>query len=91
MQRTVVVALGGNALVEPGQAGTHLEQGANARAMAIRSPRLTAAGRWRGRRARQRPAGRQPLAIQQHVAAGTCPPPLFSPGRDDAGPDRQLS
>lgn len=42
--RTAVVALGGNALIRNGQAGTYLEQAANARAMAAAVCRLRDAG-----------------------------------------------
>lgn len=44
MEKTAVVALGGNAITRPGQAGTHDEQLANVRAMADAVCRLRADG-----------------------------------------------
>ena len=60
MARTAVVALGGNALTPEGQRGTYDEQRANAAAMAVAICALLDGGLAGGRRARQRPAGRQP-------------------------------
>ena len=72
--KTVVVALGGNAILQPGQVGTFEEQLFNIDG-AMR--RIAAAGRGRlARRAhpRQRPPGRQPADPER-------------PGREDGGAD----
>lgn len=75
--RTVVVALGGNVLTREGQAGTHLEQEANARRMARAVARVIDAG-WRTVITHGNGPQVGNLAIQQEEGAGTVPgQPLF--------------
>ena len=78
MTGTVVVGLGGNALVEPGETGSYREQCAHARAMASSIAGLTAAG-WRVVVVHGNGPQVGALAVQQHVARDEVPPhPLFS-------------
>ncbi|MCU1626601.1 MAG: Carbamate kinase [Pseudonocardia sp.] len=77
MTRTAVVALGGNALIRNGQAGTHLEQMSNARAMAAAVCRLRDAG-WGVVLVHGNGPQVGNLAIQQEEGAGRVPElPLF--------------
>ena len=78
MTGTVVVGLGGNALLEPGESGTYREQCAHARAMAGSIAGLTAAG-WRVIVVHGNGPQVGALAVQQHAARDEIPPqPLFS-------------
>ena len=78
MTGTVVVGLGGNALLEPGESGTYREQCAHARAMAGSIAGLTAAG-WRVVVVHGNGPQVGTLAVQQHAARDEIPPqPLFS-------------
>ena len=78
MTGTVVVGLGGNALVEPGETGSYREQCAHARAMARSIAGLTAAG-WRVVVVHGNGPQVGALAVQQHMARDEVPPhPLFS-------------
>jgi len=78
MTGTVVVGLGGNALLEPGESGTYREQCAHARAMAGSIAGLTAAG-WRVVVVHGNGPQVGALAVQQYAARDEIPPqPLFS-------------
>jgi carbamate kinase len=78
MTGTVVVGLGGNALVEPGESGTYREQCDHARVMARSIAGLTAAG-WRVVVVHGNGPQVGALAVQQHMARDQIPPhPLFS-------------
>jgi carbamate kinase len=78
MTGTVVVGLGGNALLEPGETGTYREQCAHARAMAGSIAGLTAAG-WRVVVVHGNGPQVGALAVQQYAARDEIPPqPLFS-------------
>jgi len=78
MTGTVVVGLGGNALLEPGESGTYREQCAHARAMAGSIAGLTAAG-WRVVVVHGNGPQVGALAVQQYAARDEVPPqPLFS-------------
>jgi carbamate kinase len=78
MTGTVVVGLGGNALVEPGESGSYREQCAHARAMAASIAALTAAG-WRVVVVHGNGPQVGALAVQQHIARDEITPqPLFS-------------
>lgn len=80
MARTAVVALGGNAILRAGQAGTYAEQAANAHGMAIAIGELRAAG-WRVVIVHGNGPQVGNLAIQQHGAEGEVPAlPLFIQG-----------
>jgi len=78
--RTVVIALGGNVLTAEGQAGTHEEQEANARAMARSVARIIDAD-WRVVITHGNGPQVGNLAIQQEEGAGMVPSqPLFALG-----------
>lgn len=78
MTGTVVVGLGGNALLEPGESGTYREQCAHARAMAGSIAGLTVAG-WRVVVVHGNGPQVGALAVQQYAARDEIPPqPLFS-------------
>jgi len=78
MAGTVVVGLGGNALVEPEESGTYREQCAHARAMAASIAELAAAG-WRVVIVHGNGPQVGALAVQQDAARDDVPPqPLFS-------------
>jgi carbamate kinase len=78
MSGTVVVGLGGNALLEPGESGTYREQCAHARTMAGSIAGLTAAG-WRVVVVHGNGPQVGALAVQQYAARDEIPPqPLFS-------------
>src|SRR5512144_2354549 len=78
MTGTVVVGLGGNALVEPEESGTYREQCAHARAMARSIAELAAAG-WRVVIVHGNGPQVGALAVQQDAARDDVPPqPLFS-------------
>lgn len=80
MPRTAVVALGGNAIIRAGQAGTHAEQAANARSMARAICELRDAG-WVVVVVHGNGPQVGNLAIQQHEAAEEVPAlPLFVQG-----------
>ncbi|MHA6782442.1 carbamate kinase [Pseudonocardia saturnea] len=80
MPRTAVVALGGNAIIRAGQAGTHAEQAANARSMAHAICELRDAG-WVVVVVHGNGPQVGNLAIQQHEAAEEVPAlPLFVQG-----------
>jgi carbamate kinase len=103
MTKTAVVALGGNAITRPGQAGTHVEQLANLRAMAAAVHQLRAEG-WFVVLVHGNGPQVGNLAVQQEEAAHLVPGmPLFVLGamteghigcllglalRDGAGADR---
>ncbi|MBW0090264.1 carbamate kinase [Pseudonocardia sp. KRD-184] len=77
MPRTVVVALGGNAITRSGETGTHAEQTANARAMARAVCRMREAG-WNVVIVHGNGPQVGNLAIQQEEAAHRVPEmPLF--------------
>lgn len=77
MPKTVVVALGGNAITRVGQAGTHREQSANARVMAEAICGMRDAG-WRVVVVHGNGPQVGNLAIQQEAAADRVPElPLF--------------
>ena len=78
MAGTVVVGLGGNALVEPGERGTYREQCAHARAMAASIAGLATAG-WRVIVVHGNGPQVGALAVQQDAAQDVVPcQPLFS-------------
>jgi carbamate kinase len=78
MAGTVVVGLGGNALVEPDESGTYREQCAHARAMAASIAELAASG-WRVVVVHGNGPQVGALAVQQDAARADVPPqPLFS-------------
>ena len=80
MPRTAVVALGGNAITRPGQAGTHAEQAANAGAMAATICALCDAG-WGVIVVHGNGPQVGCLSIQQDAARQTVPvQPLFCLG-----------
>ena len=80
MRRIAVVALGGNAITRAGQAGTHGEQAANARAMATAICELREAG-WVVVVVHGNGPQVGNLAIQQHEAEDEVPTlPLFVQG-----------
>lgn len=80
MPRTAVVALGGNAITRPGQAGTHAEQAANAGAMAATVCALWDAG-WGVVVVHGNGPQVGCLSIQQDAARQTVPvQPLFCLG-----------
>ncbi|GAA3235490.1 carbamate kinase [Pseudonocardia petroleophila] len=80
MPRTAVVALGGNAIIRAGQAGTHTEQAANARSMAQAICELRDAG-WVVVVVHGNGPQVGNLSIQQHGAAEEVPAlPLFVQG-----------
>ena len=80
MPRTAVVALGGNAITRPGQAGTHAEQAANASAMAATVCALWDAG-WGVIVVHGNGPQVGCLSIQQDAARQTVPvQPLFCLG-----------
>ena len=80
MSRTAVVALGGNAITRPGQAGTHAEQEANAGAMAATVCALRDAG-WGVIVVHGNGPQVGCLSIQQDAARETVPvQPLFCLG-----------
>jgi carbamate kinase len=80
MPRTVVVALGGNAITRAGQAGTHAEQAANAGAMAATVCALRDAG-WSVIVVHGNGPQIGCLSIQQDAACDTVPvQPLFCLG-----------
>lgn len=80
MPRTAVVALGGNAITRPGQAGTHAEQAANAGAMAATVCALWDAG-WGVIVVHGNGPQVGCLSIQQDAARQTVPvQPLFCLG-----------
>jgi carbamate kinase len=80
MPRTAVVALGGNAITRPGQAGTHAEQAANAGAMATTVCALWDAG-WGVIVVHGNGPQVGCLSIQQDAARQTVPvQPLFCLG-----------
>lgn len=80
MSRTAVVALGGNAILRAGQAGTYAEQAANAHVMATAISDLRAAG-WVVVIVHGNGPQVGNLAIQQHGAQGEVPAlPLFIQG-----------
>ncbi|GEL20873.1 carbamate kinase [Pseudonocardia asaccharolytica] len=77
MAKTVVVALGGNAIIRSGQAGTHAEQVENARAMAVAVCRMREAG-WTVVLVHGNGPQVGNLAIQQEEAAHRVPElPLY--------------
>jgi carbamate kinase len=80
MPRTAVVALGGNAILRAGQAGTYAEQAANAHNMALAISALRAEG-WVVVIVHGNGPQVGNLAIQQHGAEGEVPAlPLFIQG-----------
>jgi carbamate kinase len=80
MTRTAVIALGGNAITRPGQAGTHAEQAANAGAMAATVCALRGAG-WGVIMVHGNGPQVGCLSIQQDAARETVPAqPLFCLG-----------
>src|SRR6201991_4392863 len=80
MLKTVVLALGGNAITRSGEAGTHAEQAANARRMAEAVCRVREAG-WSVVIVHGNGPQIGNLAIQQDAGAGQVPGmPLFCLG-----------
>ena len=80
MAKTAIVALGGNALIHAGQAGTYQEQEVNATAMAKSVCSLLRTG-WRVVLVHGNGPQVGNLAIQQEEGAGLVPPqPLFALG-----------
>ena len=84
----IAIAIGGNALIRAGEAGTWEEQLRNAREIA-RGDRRAARGGPRGRAdPRQRPAGRRADAPAGARRGGGAAAAARRADRDDAGPDR---
>ena len=84
----IVIAVGGNALIRAGEAGTWAEQLANVREIAEAVLALRAE-RPRGRaHARQRPAGRRAAAAERARRGRGGAAAARRADRDDAGPDR---
>lgn len=80
MNQTVVLALGGNALTPPGQAGTWAEQRDNAVPLARAAAELIQAG-WRVAISHGNGPQVGALALQQEDAGGGIPPqPLYAVG-----------